>query len=249
MKTVLVVEDEPIALEDLRDSLHDIDPALEIIGVQTAMEALDLIGSRKSGHPKKIDGIFLDIELPGMSGIQMLERLGKDAPPVVLVTAHAMMALDAFGFGVISCLLKPVDQQHLRQAYNQIKEIADAPVRHSPTGDSYVRGPQSRVFLRDRNGGHMVQVREITHLIEEDGATRIFFGDTSGLVPHTLTEMETGLDRNHFFRVNASVIINLNKVTRFNVTADGFFAAVLPDGTTAEFSPERSRLFQSRYEI
>ena len=127
MKTVLVVEDEAVALEDLRDSLLEIDPVLEIVGVQTAMEALELLGSRKSDNPHTFDGIFLDIEMPGMSGIQMLERLPKPLPPTVLVTAHAMMALDAFGLGVIGCLLKPFDQQRLRRAYSQMNALADAP--------------------------------------------------------------------------------------------------------------------------
>ena len=62
MKTVLVVEDEAVALEDLRDSLLEIDQDLEIVGVQTAMEALELLGARKSENRLDFDGIFLDIE-------------------------------------------------------------------------------------------------------------------------------------------------------------------------------------------
>ena len=153
MKTVLVVEDEAVALEDLRDSLLEIDPGLVIVGVQTAMEALDLLSARKGDNPQTFDGIFLDIELPGMSGIQMLERLPKPPPPTVLVTAHAMMALDAFGLGVLGCLLKPVDQQRLRRAYAQMKAIADAPKPNSKTS-AFEPGSESRVLLRDRTYGH-----------------------------------------------------------------------------------------------
>jgi two-component system LytT family response regulator len=249
MKTVLVVEDEAIALEDLRDSLLEIDSSLEIVGVQTAMEALELLGNKKSDNPQHFDGIFLDIELPGMSGIQMLERMPAPIPPVVLVTAHAMMALDAFGLGVIGCLLKPVDQQRLRRAYQMMKEIADAPPKPSEATEEWTKGSESRVLLRDRNGIHMVNVLDFSLLTDESGSTRIFFGNHSVVVPHSLTEMEAGLDGEHFFRVNGTTILNLNKVTHYTTSPTGLFVAGLPDGTSAEFSPERSRIFQDRFEL
>lgn len=249
MKTVLVVEDEAVALEDLRDSLLEIDPTLEIVGVQSATEALELIGSRKSDNSRRFDGVFLDIELPGMSGIQMLERMTKPLPPVVLVTAHAMMALDAFGHGVMGCLLKPVDQQRLRRAYLEMKAVADAPPASESQAADYVQGSESRVLLRDRNGIHMVQVLDFSYLNDENGSTRIFFGNHSVVVPHSLTDMEAGLDREHFFRVNAETIVNLNKVTHYTTSPTGLFVAGLPDGSAAEFSPERSRIFQSRFEL
>jgi two-component system LytT family response regulator len=248
MKTVLVVEDEAVALEDLRDSLLEIDSSLEIVGVQTAMEALELLGSRKSDNAQSFDGIFLDIELPGMSGLQMLERLAPPLPPIVLVTAHAMMALDAFGLGVIGCLLKPVDQQRLRRAYLQMKAIADSP-KVSSRAEAFTPGSESRVLLRDRNGIHMVHVLDFTHLTDERGSTRIFFGNHSVVVPHRLVDIETGLDREFFFRVNAITIVNLDKVTHYTTSATGLFVAGLPDGTAAEFSPDRSRIFQDRFEL
>ena len=248
MKTVLVVEDEAVALEDLRDSLLEIDPSLEIVGVQTAMEALELLGSRKCDNPKTFDGIFLDIELPGMSGIQMLGRLPKPIPPTILVTAHAMMALEAFGFGVIGCLLKPVDQQRLRRAYSQMRVIADAPKTNSQTS-TFEPGSQNRVLLRDQNGIHLVHVLDFTHLTEEQGSTRIFFGNHSVVVPRRLGDIESGLDSEIFFRVNTSTIVNLDKVTHFATSPTGLFVAGLPDGTSAEFSPERSIIFQDRYKL
>jgi len=248
MKTVLVVEDEAVALEDLRESLLEIDPSLEIVGVQTAMEGLELMGTRKSDNPKRFDGIFLDLELPGMSGIQMIERMSTPIPPVVLVTAHAMMALDAIGLGVIGCLLKPVDQQRLRRAYQQMKAIADAPPKQIVPEEAK-HDSESRVLLRDRNGIHMVNVLDFSLLSDENGSTRIFFGSHSVVVPHSLADMEKGLDREHFFRVNATTIVNLDKVTHYTTSPTGLFVAGLPDGTAAEFSPERSRIFQTRFEL
>jgi DNA-binding LytR/AlgR family response regulator len=158
------------------------------------------------------------------------------------------MALDAFGLGVIGCLLKPVDQQHLRRAYAQMKAIADAPkVEVQPT--TFEAGSESRVLLRDRNGIHMVHVLDFTHLTDERGSTRIFFGNHSVVVPHLLSDMEAGLDREYFFRVNATTILNLDKVTHYTTSPTGLFVAGLPDGTSAEFSPDRSRIFQERYEL
>jgi len=64
-----------------------------------------------------------------------------------------------------------------------------------------------------------------------------------------LGDMEAGLDREFFFRVNSSTIVNLDKVTHFTTSPTGLFVAGLPDGTAAEFSPDRSRIFQERYEL
>jgi DNA-binding LytR/AlgR family response regulator len=160
-----------------------------------------------------------------------------------------MMALDAFGYGVIGCLLKPVDQQRLRRAYLQMKAIADAPPKSEVQPGDYIQGSESRVLLRDRNGIHMVHVLDFSHLTEEGGSTRIFFGNHSVVVPHSLQDIEAGLDREHFFRVNGSTIVNLNKVTHYTTSPTGLFVAGLPDGTAAEFSPERSRIFQVRFEL
>jgi len=249
MKTVLVVEDEVIAQEDLRDSLLEIDSSLEIVGVQTAMEGLELLDARKNDRSKSFEGIFLDIELPGMSGIQMLERMGASKPPVVLVTAHALMALEAIGLGVIACLLKPVDQPCLRRAYQKMKEIADAPAKQIAPAEDLAHSPQSRVLLRDQGGSHMVKVGDFSILTEEKGSTRIFFDGRSVLIPRSIADMEACLDRQHFFRVNATTIVNLNKITQYKTSPAGLFVAELPDGTSAEFSPERSQIFQDRFEL
>ncbi|MCX7869816.1 MAG: response regulator, partial [Terrimicrobiaceae bacterium] len=102
-KRLLLVEDETFALEDLRDALLRISPSLEIVTARSGSQALELLRN------EKFDALFLDIELPGIGGLDVMRELGAAAPPTVLVTGHLREAIEAFGLGVVECILKPVD--------------------------------------------------------------------------------------------------------------------------------------------
>jgi DNA-binding LytR/AlgR family response regulator len=130
-----------------------------------------------------------------------------------------------------------------------MKAIADAPARPAAAPEEITSVSQSRVLLHERSESHMVKVRDFSTLTEEEGGTRIFFGNRSVLVRHSLAEMEEGLDKEHFFRVNSTTIVNLDVVTHYTTSPRGFFVAALPDGTSAEFTAERSRLFQERFAL
>lgn len=244
MKKVLVVEDEPFALEDLRDSLLEIVPTLEITALQTASEAIEAISANK------FDAVFLDIELPGMSGIDMLQRLHQPIPPVVLVTAHALHALDAFGLGVIECLLKPVDQERLKRALAKIALLESQPSAPSlPLAAEDMIDRESRVLIREGDRVWMVKVVNITLLEKTDEGVRISFSQGSGLVGLSLDELDERLDRRYFFRTDDRHIINLDAVERFTSSAAGRFVAHLADGLELEFSAEQSRAFEQRHQL
>ena len=244
MKKVLIVEDEPFALEDLRDSLLQITPTLEITALQTATEALDILSRQV------FDAVFLDIELPGMSGIDMLQRLKPPLSPVVLVTAHALHALDAFGLGVIECLLKPVDQQRLKRAMAKITFMEGLPVnnaRRLEVAEAIDR--DSRILIREGDRVWMVRVMDISRIQESDEGVRVYFTQGSGLVGVALKELDARLDRRTFFRSDDRNIINLDSVERFTTSPAGRFVAHFASGPSLEFNAEQSRAFEQRHRL
>lgn len=241
MKKALLVEDEIFALEDLRDSLLEIVPDLEITGVQTATEALEAL-ARDS-----FDVIFLDIELPGMSGIQMLERLRPPQPPVVLVTAHALLALDAFGLGVVECLLKPVDQQRLRRAVERIQaRQAEAEPQVVETG--YIDA-ESRVFARSGDRTWLIKVGEISRIIQEDAGLRVFFRKENGLLDHEPGDFYSRMHDLHFVPANARTMVNIESVEYFTRQPNGEVVATFLDGGEVRFDADKATVLHDQYGV
>jgi DNA-binding LytR/AlgR family response regulator len=236
MKKALIVEDEAVALEDLRDSLATIVPEAQITGVRTATEALEIL-ARES-----FDAIFLDVELPGMTGIQMLERLPKPTPPVVLVTAHALHALDGFGLGVVECLLKPVDHQRLRRAVERIDE-------HPPTElpvamrKMEILHPEARVFARNGLQVWFVLIEDLWMVEDEGHQLRVTFKNGNGIIQGDPMEFRSLLDPMTFFHASATVTINMTAVDHFLETPQGQMSAVFPGGQIVEFDQQQSQVF------
>jgi DNA-binding LytR/AlgR family response regulator len=237
MKKILVIEDETVALEDLRESLLEIAPTLEITGVRTATDALEALGR------EAFDAVFLDIELPGMSGIQLLERLRPPLPPVVLVTAHAMLALDAFGLGVVECLLKPVDQQRLRKALRRIESKGAAPAVPTVIEPPTTFDPDACVMAREGGRVWLVRVAEIQRIEEEEKNARLFFRGENGALVQSLEEFATHLDPRFFVRAGPTTILNLALVDHFRYSEAGDVVACYADKTEFAFDAESSREF------
>lgn len=240
MKKALIVEDEIAALEDLRDSLLEIVPSLEIVGAGNASEALEALAH------STFDAIFLDIDLPGMSGIQMLQRLPPPKPPVILVTGHALNAVDAFGLGVIECLLKPVDQERLRRAVVHIESLVTPADLSAP---ALQKTPEDRILLRENEITYFLRVCEISHIVSEGGATRVFFRDQNVLIPRTLLELKARMDSGQFFCARPGIFVNLDLVDQITISSNECLIAYLKDSKQIEFSTEQSRAFEERYQL
>lgn len=243
MKTLLLVEDEEFAAKDLKDLLYGIDPTLEIRTARNASEALEAIDTTS------YDAIFLDVELPGMSGIEMLRKLPGPLPPVVLVTAHALQALDAFGLGVSQCLLKPVDPNRLRNVYDRIAQAAQVvPVPPTPVvvaeEPREALPPREHMLFREGLQIHFVKRTSITRIHADGGMTRIFYPQGSVTLQKSLEELEDHFAADPFFRINDDNIVNLEKVDRFTSSATGQLTAHFSEGLELTFSLERSRLFE-----
>ncbi len=245
MKTVLLVEDEEYAMQDLKEILNAIDPGLEIHTAKNASEAIAALSSNS------YNAVFLDIELPGMSGIEMLKTLKPPLPPVVLVTAHAMHALDAFGLGVVECLLKPVDEDKLRAVYNQVVNAAmdDLSQSPSPTPTCELLGSEDHVLLHEGSAVYFVKVGSISRFQSSPNAVHVFFPHGSGTTQKTMDELEQRLDPKLFFRANTSEIININSVDHLKLNPNGHLIAHFLDGLEVAFDACRSRSFEQAHRL
>lgn len=243
MKHFLLVEDEEYALEDLKDSILAFDPTLKVSTALNATEATEALAS------EHFDAIFLDIELPGMNGIEFLQTVKGPIPPVVLVTAHALHALDAFGLGVVECLLKPVDTERLRKTVERIgsqEYRADAAARMEPPEHFDSEG---HVVLREGSKVWLVKVGTISRFVAHNGTTTVFFPHGSSLVRRPLSDLESRLNPRFFFRINSIEIVNLDAIDRITSSPAGHLIAYFSDGLELAFSGERSRVFEKEHAL
>jgi two-component system LytT family response regulator len=197
----LIIDDERIARAELR-RLLSAHPEIEISGeARNGPEALALIASLKP------EVIFLDIQMPGMSGFELLEQL-DDAPQVIFTTAFDKHALQAFEANALDYLLKPVAAPRLATAIRKLRHRKPN-TPQTPETMSGKAAPLERVFVRDGDRCWLVQVDDIVLLESEGNYTRLFFGKDKPLIPRSLTALEERLDPAKFFRASRQHIVNL----------------------------------------
>jgi two-component system LytT family response regulator len=185
----LIIDDERIARRELRRLLvgHS---EIDIVGeAASGDEALVLI------HKHDPDLLFLDIQMPGMTGFDLLDRL-RDAPDVIFTTAYDQHALKAFEVNALDYLLKPIGAARLAAALERLR------VRRSRS--------REQLFLREGERCWIVRIAEIELLESEGNYTRVFFRNEKPLIAGSLAVFENRIDTTNFFRASRKHIINLN---------------------------------------
>lgn len=245
MKRVMIVEDEQFALEDLKETLLTISPALDVSTATTGPKALDLL------NQQEFDVILLDLELPGLHGFEVLRQAPQPTPPAIIVTANALSALDGFRLGVVDCLLKPVEEARLRRAFERLASgISRRPVagRPAPQGTPSTAVPE-RVLVRVAQGLRLVKLDAIYRTEQTDQGTCVFFEGGSGFALAPVAALDGRLDPQRFFRVNETNIINFDHLDTLEGQRGGELVARFPDGFALSFSPERARIFEREHQI
>jgi len=216
----LIVDDERLARLELRRLLAE-HPEIEIAGeARNAEEALELI-------PKlAADLLFLDIQMPGMTGFELLERI-EELPQVIFTTAYDQYAIRAFEVNALDYLLKPVAPARLAAAL--------ARVRASP-GQPRLE----QVFVRDGERCWIVRLPDIFLLESEGNYTRICFGTERPLIRRSLNSLEEQLDPAMFFRAGRRQIINLKWIEKVDIAVSGGMIVTLRGGQSVEMSRRQS---------
>jgi two-component system, LytTR family, response regulator len=199
----IAVDDEPLALALLEDNIRQI-PTLELVAsCNTAMEALVIL------NKQEVDLIFLDIQMPGLTGLQLLQSLSIK-PMVILITAYEKYALEGFNLDVIDYLVKPVPFERFLKACN--KAIDYYRLKKNISGESH-SWPEY-FFVNAEYGLVKIVFSEIRMIEGLKDYLKIHLGDTKPLVIRmSLKSIEEKLPPGKFFRIHKSYIIALSHVT------------------------------------
>ncbi len=194
MLRVMIIDDEPLARQGLRqmlDSLGEVEVCGEAESLQQAMDSFPAL---------QPDGLFLDIEMPGGGGFELLSRL-ENPPPVVFFTAHSEFAARAFDVQAVDYLLKPVRRERLRTALTRLREAA------VPYGEG------DRICLRTPGRTLVTPLEKIVLLEAEGDFTRVSVeGEPPILICQTLGSYENTLPSPPFLRLDRSLIVNTARV-------------------------------------
>ena len=239
MKTLLI-DDERLARNELRRLLVAF-PHIEIVGeARTAQQARELIGSVRP------DLVFLDVQMPGETGLELLESLEPPAPRVIFTTAHDEFAVKAFELNALDYLLKPVDPARLATAVARLEDRPGCAPAAAPTGQL---GNEDKVFVREGDRCWFVEVRTIRLLESEGNYTRVHFADAQPQLFRSLNAMEERLDAKFFFRANRRQIINLAWVEKIEPWFSGGLLVHLKGGAKVEPSRRQAQEFREQMSL
>lgn len=218
MTTVLVAEDEPLMRERLLEMLAIAWPEANVVLV--AENGNDAWDGFLEHEPQVA---FLDIRMPGLSGLEVAQRIGKLAH-VVFVTAYDQYAVDAFDAGAVDYLLKPVQADRLDKAVARIRDKLDAAVPHPPAdlGDllthlkSALPGmrPERTRWLKASVGRQIrvIDVDEVLFFQSDTKYTRVVLRDYEALVRTPLKDLLGGLDRERFWQIHRGTVVNATAI-------------------------------------
>ena len=236
MKT-LIVDDERLARQELKNLLSQVDD-VEIIGEATeADEALELI------EEKKPELVFLDIQMPGKDGFQLLEEL-TFSPKVVFVTAYDEYAIKAFEVNALDYLVKPVNTDRLKEAVQKVKQSLESEGSKDPKDSSSSLTGEDQVFLKDGDKCWFVALKDI-RMFESDGNyVKVYFHKFRPLIHKSLNSLEEKLDKREFFRASRKYIINLRWVENIESWFNGGLMVTLKGGERLEISRRQAVKFK-----
>jgi two-component system LytT family response regulator len=223
-------------------------PEIQIVG--EASHAEEAIAAIRELAP---DLVFLDVQMPGATGFDMLEKLEAPVPEVIFVTAYDEHALKAFDFNALDYLLKPIDPARLAEAINRAKnELAcismpDTP-RPEPTPGQKLKA-EDRVFLRDGEKCWLLPVGDIVVIESQGNYSIVKFGGNSPMLPRSLTSLEERLDPNVFFRANRSQLINLKHVKSVDLWFSGGLKVTMDGEHVVELSRRQASAFREKLSL
>jgi two-component system, LytTR family, response regulator len=251
MKAFLV-DDEPIAIDRLRVLIKQ-HGRVEVVGAGS--DPAEVLPAIRESAP---DVLFLDIEMPGMSGFELLEQLGSPQPLVVFTTAYDQYALDAFKVNSIDYLLKPIERGDLARAIAKLERVrhgAEAP------GDlvallEQVRAalahtePEYLVRVPSRSGERVdfVHITDVTYFYAKDKLTFAATREKHYALDLAITDLEPRLDPRQWLRIHRSTLVNIGAIKEVHTWFGGKAIVRLKDGKT-ELHVPRERVAEVKAKL
>jgi two-component system LytT family response regulator len=247
-----LVEDESLATERLERLLAAF-PIIEIAG--SAADPARAVEFLNSPDASEIDVLFLDIEMPGMNGFELLSRLTRQ-PFVIFTTAYDQHALRAFEANTIDYLLKPIEADQLQRALNKLGKLRpltkpewqqnpELPAILRELATSLQRGQTGyphRIASRIGERISFLPLDDVTHFIAQDKLTYAVVNGRSHCVDQTIVELEHRLDPAKFLRIHRSALVNVDWVHEVNSWFAGKVVLTLKDGGHTQLTVARDRV-------
>ncbi len=230
----LIVDDEPLARERIRSLLEQEQDVQVIAECANGNEALEAI---KEHSP---DLVFLDVQMPGMGGFEVLRALGQaeHMPLVIFVTAYDQHALKAFEVHALDYLLKPFKQARFKQTVQRARQVlADAQAAALTRNllAAFGQGKAEREFLaripvKDGERTVLVRTKLIEYIESAGNYVVLHVGKENHILRETLTALEQTLDPKQFLRISRSTLVNLDQIKELQPLFKGEHAVVLQNG-------------------
>lgn len=246
MLSCVIIDDEGKARRILETMLHEHCPEVQVVAT-----AEDVPSGVKVIQKHKPDVVFLDIEMPGYTGFQLLEFFEQPDFEVIFTTAYSEYALQAFQVSAVDYLLKPIQIDQLRASVEKaIRLHGNSQVMERLTAlrENMEESTLQKIALPVSDGLRFVPLKEILYLKADGSYTNIFLLDGSRiLISKKIKEFENTLSpRNNFFRTHRSYIINLGRIKNY-IRQDGGYI-VMENGDEVDLSRERKDEFQQLIE-
>ncbi|MTV36305.1 LytR/AlgR family response regulator transcription factor [Duganella radicis] len=239
-RNVFIAEDEPLAREVLRDSIYT-HAGLRLIG-----EAADGATALSQINALRPDIVFMDIQMPEMTGVEVLSRLDY-APDIVFTTAYDRYAVAAFELNAVDYLLKPFTRARFDAAVARLMEYSRSDNEVSiDLGQVMTRTPHQlkRIFVRDRGQIFALALDEIEYIKTDSKYTAIVARGQTFLVRAGIIEIEAQLDLTRFFRVHRSALINLDFIDSMKTDDRSKLVIRMRDGSSLTASRETAKVLR-----
>jgi len=225
---VVIVDDEPLARAMVRELLS------AHAGVEVVAECANGFEAVKAVTELKPDLMFLDVQMPKLSGFEVLELLGQEVP-VVFTTAYDQYALRAFEVHAVDYLLKPFGAERFAEALSRARERLAA--REAVPVDALLadarprQAPLARVLIRDGSQVHVLSADRIDFVEAQDDYVSFKADGKQYLKDQTMAAVEACLDPARFVRIHRSYLLNIDRIARVELYAKDSRLAILRDGT------------------
>ena len=234
MKT-LIIDDERLARKELT-SLLEAHKEIEIVDeAVNAEDALTKIEEHKPGL------IFLDVQMPGKTGFELLSDLDK-VPQVIFTTAYDEFALKAFEVNALDYLLKPIQADRLSEALKKVNFEEES-------ASNQVLGKDDRVFVKDGDKCWFVKLEDVRYFESDGNYIKVFFDGFRPMIHKSLNALDERLDDRYFFRASRKHIINLGWVEKIDTWFNGGLLVELKGGDKIEVSRRQAARFKERMSL
>ena len=196
----IIVDDNPMARMAMKKLVEQVKDLLVVSECENAIEAYNIVNNNS------IDLLLLDIEMPGVSGIELTKNLGKRSPFIIFTTGKTDYAVDAFELNVVDYLLKPIEPARFIKAIERVREAMESSKQQVEVRD------KEFVFIKDNGVLKRIGADDILYLEAMGDYVKIFTSQKFHIVHATLKSIEEKLPSLKFMRVHRSYIVALNKI-------------------------------------